>query len=168
MAYILKENAEGKTLKNFFGSDTNNNSKDLIGNVISNFMNTKAAEKLPTSGKVWANLEKVSALAVANKLSGANNGNISNAHLVFSQREIDAVKNETGIDYLKNAKLTAQLMKKYSAFMVMVCNDALQYVYSYSDPDAISWDDAPYSAYMGKSNSDQLLSAFTQFNRMKL
>ncbi len=168
MAYILKENAEGKTLKNFFGSDTNNNSKDLISNVISNFMNTKAAEKLPTSGKVWANLEKVSALAVANKLSGANNGNISNAHLVFSQREIDAVKNETGIDYLKNAKLTAQLMKKYSAFMVMVCNDALQYVYSYSDPDAISWDDAPYSAYMGKSNSDQLLSAFTQFNRMKL
>lgn len=168
MAYILKENAEGKTLKNFFGSDSNNNSKDLIGNVISNFMGTKAAEKLPTSGKVWANLEKVSALAIANKLSGSNNGNISNAHLVFSQREIDAVKNEIGVDYLKNAKLTAQLMKKYSAFMIMVCNDALQYVYSYSDPDAISWDDAPYSAYMGKSNSDQLLSAFTQYNRMKL
>ena len=59
-------------------------------------------------------------------------------------------------------------MKKYSAFMLAVCDDALQKVYTFSDPDAISWDDAPYSAYIGKSNSDQLISAFTQAQRMRL
>jgi len=168
MSYILKTNAEGKTLKDFFKGDDNNNAKDLISNVITSFMGSKEAEKLPTSGKVWHNLEKVSALAMANKLAGNNNGNISNAHLVFSRKEVDEVKSELGIDYLKNAKLTAQLMKKYAAFMVVVCDEILQTVYTYSDPDAISWDDAPYTAYMGKSNSDQLLSAFTQYNRNRL
>ena len=168
MATILRANVDGKTLSNFFKGDDSNSAKDLIGNVISTFVGSKYAEKLPKSGKIWANLEKVTALAVANKLAGNNNGNISNAHLVFSQKEIDLIKSELGVDYLKNANLAAQLMKKYSAFKIVVCNDAMQYVYSYDDPDAISWDDAPYSAYMGKSNADQMLSAFTQFNRMKL
>ena len=168
MATILRANVDGKTLSNFFKGDDSNSAKDLIGNVISSFVGSKYADKLPKSGKIWANLEKVTALAVANKLAGNNNGNISNAHLVFSQREIDLIKSELGVDYLKNANLAAQLMKKYSAFRIIVCNDAMQYVYSYDDPDAISWDDAPYSAYMGKSNADQMLSAFTQFNRMKL
>ena len=168
MATILRANVDGKTLSNFFKGDDSNSAKDLIGNVISTFVGSKYAEKLPKSGKIWANLEKVTALAVANKLAGNNNGNISNAHLVFSQKEIDLIKSELGVDYLKNANLAAQLMKKYSAFKIVVCNDAMQYVYSYDDPDSISWDDAPYSAYMGKSNADQMLSAFTQFNRMKL
>ena len=168
MEYVLKSNVEGKTLSDFFKGDEKNTAKNLIGNVISSFMGTKYADNLPTSGKVWSNLEKVGQLAIANKLSGNNNGNIANAHLVFSQKEIDRVKNETGVDYLKNTKISAQLMKKYSAFMLMVCDDALQKVYSFSDPDSISWDDAPYSAYIGKSNSDQLISAFTQAQRMRL
>ena len=168
MEAILKSNIEGKTLNNFFKGDENNNSKNLISNVLSSFMGTKYADKLPTSGKLWSNLEKVGQLAVANKLSGNNNGNISNAHLVFSQKEIDRVRTETGVDYIHNTKISAQLMRKYSAFMLAVCDDALQKVYTFSDPDAISWDDAPYSAYIGKSNTDQLISAFTQAQRMRL
>ena len=168
METILKSNVEGKTLSNFFKGDESNSSKNLIGNVISSFMGTKYAEKLPTSGKIWSNLEKVGQLAIANKLSGNNNGNIANAHLVFSQKEIDRVRTETGVDYIHNVKLSAQLMRKYSAFMLAICDDALQKVYTFSDPDAISWDDAPYTAYMGKSNSDQLISAFTQAQRMRL
>lgn len=168
MAFILRNNAEGKTIKDIFKGEENNNSKSLIGNVISAFAGSSAAERLPTSGKVWHNLEKVSALAVANKLAGGNNGNISNAHIVFSQREIDIIKNELGIDYLKNAKLTAQLMRHYAASMICVCNDAMQYIYTYSDPDAISWEDAPYSAYLGKSNVDQYISAFTQASRGRI
>lgn len=168
MEEVLRSNVEGKTLANFFKGDEKNNAKNLIGNVISSFMGTKYAEKLPTSGKIWSNLEKVGQLAIANKLAGNNNGNISNAHLIFSQKEIDRIKNETGVNYLKDPKISAQLMKKYSAFMLAVCDDALQKVYTFSDPDAISWDDAPYSAYIGKSNSDQLISAFTQAQRMRL
>lgn len=168
MRIVLEANAEGKSIAGIFSADQSNSSKDLIGNVLSAFMGTKYADKLPTSGKIWSNLEKITSLAVANKLAGTNNGNISNAHLVFSQKEINETKNSTGVDYLKDAKLTAQLMRKYSAFKIIVADDALQILSTFGDQDAISWDEAPYSAYLGKSNSDSMLNVLTQMKRNML
>ncbi len=168
MKTILEANAEGKSIAGAFAGDQSNSAKDLIGNVLSSFMGTKYADKLPTSGKIWSNLEKITSLAVANKLAGSNNGNVSNAHLVFSRKEINEAKNEIGVDYLKDAKLTAQLMRRYSAFKIIVADDALQILSTFGDQDAISWDEAPYSAYLGKSNSDSMFNVLTQMKRTML
>lgn len=168
MKFILAANANGKTVTDVLKTDEHNDSKNLIGKVISDFMKSNYAEKLPTSGKIWSNLNKIGLLAMANSIAGRNNGNVANAHIVFSQKEIDEVKSELGVDYLKNPKLSGQLMKKYSAFMLTVCNDALQVVYTYTDPDNISWDDAPYSAYLPKTTSDQMISAFAKYDRMHI
>jgi hypothetical protein len=162
MAYILKSNSEGTTIDNLFKADDTSAEKDSVTKLIGNFMNSKYAEHLPTSGKIWNNLEKVGELAVANALAGnRNNGNVVNAHIIFSQKEIDQVKSDIGVDYLasKNIKLVSQLMKHYSASAIMVCNDALQTVNSYDDPDNISWDYAPYSAYLAKASDSQLTTA---------
>ena len=168
MRAVLEANAEGKSIAGVFSADQPNSSKDLVSNVLSAFMGTKYADRLPTSGKIWSNLEKITSLAVANKLAGSNNGNISNAHIVFSQKEINEAKNSTGVDYLKDARLTAQLMRKYSAFKIIVADDALQILSTFGDQDAISWDEAPYSAYLGKSNSDTMLNVLTQMKRNML
>lgn len=168
MKIILQANTEGITMKNFFAPEDGNNKKDTVADMIKAFTGSKYADKLPTSGKVWNDLEKVTQLAVANRLAGSNEGNISNAHIVFSQKEIDAVKQDTGIDYLKNAKLSQQLLKKYSASMLLVCNDSLQLVSSYSATNTISWDVAPYSAYMGKNQADQLATSIAQLTRNRM
>lgn len=164
MAKLLTANAKGSTLKNFFGADAStNNATDFVSDILAGVKGS--AELLPTSGKIWRNLSKVSDLAAANALAGDNDGNITNAHIVFSQKEIDLVKHDTGIDYLKDPKKSAELMERYSAFELSVCNDSLQIVYNYSDPDSISWDAVPYSAYMGKSDSAQLTTALSRISR---
>lgn len=171
MAYILSANAKGTTIEGMFKADDKSSQKDTVSAMLSNFMSSKYAEHLPTSGKIWNNLEKVGELAVANALAGnKNNGNVVNAHIVFSQKEIDQVKSELGVDYLasKNINLVSQLMKRYSASMIMSCNDALQTVNSFDDPDSISWDLAPYSAYMAKASDNQLTTAaLAQISRLR-
>ena len=57
---------------------------------------------------------------------------------------------ETGIDFLKDVKKSIALMKRYSAFTLMVANDAGQRMNILDDQDAISWNVVPYSALSGK------------------
>ena len=121
---------------------------------------------MPQSAEIWHNLEKITTLAAANKISGKRNNNIANAHIVFSQREIDAVRNETGIDYLRDIKKTVALMKRYSAFTLMIANDPGQRAYIFDDQDGISWNIIPYSALTGKDSGDQLNAALAKLGRL--
>jgi hypothetical protein len=166
MVKVLESSLNGGVLKNFFGNDQSNSAKDIIANIIAKVNNS--GEELPTSGKVWRNLSKISDLAAANALAGSNSGNVSNAHLVFSQKEIDTVKHDTGTDYLHDAKASAKLMKDYAAFQLTICNDALQVVYTFDNPESISWDAVPYSAYSGHSSKDQVTTALSQISRMMI
>jgi hypothetical protein len=121
---------------------------------------------LPQSGDIWHNLEKVALLASANKITGKRNSNVANAHIVFSQKEVDAVRSELGIDYLKETKKAAALMKRYSAFTLMIANDPGQRVYIMDDQDDISWNIVPYSALAGKDNGEQLNSVLNKMMRL--
>jgi len=164
MAYILKSNAEGKTLKGILqsaGSD-----KNLVSDLLGATKLKKDIQNLPQSADVWQNLEKVGRLALSNKLAGKRNHNIANAHLVFSQKEVDDVRADTGTDYLRDKKLSASLMKRYSAMSIMVANDASERLYMYDDPSNISWDIVPYAALKGKDTGDQLTSALMKIGRM--
>lgn len=162
MKYILKSNAEGDVLKGFLSGDIENTVTDLLkGSKIS-----KDVKNLPQSVDMWKNLEKVATLATTNAMTGKRSGNIANAHIVFSQKEVDEVRSEEGIDYLRDMKNVAKLMKKYSAFTLMVANDAGQRVYIYDDLDDISWNVVPYSALMGKDSGDQLTAALAKLGRI--
>lgn len=165
MEYILKENAEGNTIEGFF-----KNSKGDLANTISDLLATSKVSKdlknLPQSADIWHNLEKVATLAAANKITGKRNKNIANAHIVFSQKEIDDVRNDLGIDYLKDIKKSVALMKRYSAFTIMVANDPGQRLYILDDQDAISWNAVPYSAIVGKDSGDQLNAFLTKMTRL--
>lgn len=162
MEYVLKENAEGKTLEGFFKSDLVNNISDMLSmNKVS-----KDLKGLPKSGDIWHNLEKVSTLAAANKLSGKRNGNIANAHIVFSQKEIDNVRNDTDVNYITDNKKTVALMKRYSALTIMVANDVGQRLSIFDDQDNISWNVIPYSAIAGKDGGDQLTAALAKLSRL--
>lgn len=163
MINVLKSNIQDQTLKNYFGGDRPNSAKEFISDIFANV--DKSPNALKISGKIWKDLEKVSHLASANALSGNNSGNVANAHLVFTRKEIDTVKHDTGVDYLKDAKLTAKLMKRYSAFEIVVVDDALQIIYIFNDPESVSWDAVPYSAFTGSSSKDQLSSALMQISR---
>lgn len=163
MKYILKSNAEGETL---YGVLNGGNIKNLVSDLLSTSKISKDIESLPQSADVWKNLEKVATLAATNKYAGKKSNNIANAHIVFSQKEIDEVRTEEGIDYFKAMKHAANLMKKYSAFTLMVANDPGQRVYIYDDLDAVSWNVVPYSALMGKDNGDQLVAALSRLGRM--
>ena len=156
MKYILKSNAEGNVLKGFLGSNTIVNS---VADLLSTTKLQKDVEKLPISSDVWHNLEKIGHLALANKLGGKQSHNISNAHIIFSQKEIDEVRNEYGIDYLKDKKLAEQLMKRYSAFSIMIVSDPSERLYVFDDPENISWNVIPYSALRNRDSADQLSSA---------
>lgn len=163
MKYILKANAEGETL---YGVLNGGNIKNLVSDLLSTSKISKDVESLPQSADVWKNLEKVATLAATNKYAGKKSNNIANAHIVFSQKEVDEVRTEEGIDYFKAMKHAANLMKKYSAFTLMVANDPGQRVYIYDDLDAVSWNVVPYSALMGKDNGDQLVAALSRLGRM--
>ena len=107
-------------------------------------------------------MEKINQLALANKLAGKANNNIANAHIIFSQKEIDSVRQTTGVDYLRDRKASAALMKRYSAMNLMVANDTLERVFVFDNIDAISWDVIPYDALRGKDSSDQLAAALNK------
>ena len=162
MEYILRENNEGNTLDGFFKSNITNSISDILsGSKIS-----KDLKGMPQSADIWHNLEKVATLAAANKISGRRNNNIANAHIVFSQKEIDAVRNDMGIDYLRDVKKTAALMKRYSALTIMVANDPGQRAYIFDDQENISWNVVPYSALTGKDSGDQLNAALSKLSRL--
>lgn len=162
MEYILNESANGKTVEGILQS----NVKDTVADMFNVSKISKDLKNLPQSADIWRNLEKVATLAAANKISGRRNGNISNAHIVFSQKEVDAVRNETGIDFLKDIKKSIALMKRYSAFTVMIANDAGQRMSILDDQDAMSWNVIPYSALTGKDGGDQLNAALAKMMRL--
>lgn len=163
MEYILKENTQGNTIEGIFKTG---DFKNAISDMLSTSKISKDLKSLPQSADVWRNLEKVATLASANKISGKRNSNVANAHIVFSQREIDAVRTDTGVDYLKDPKKAIALMKRYSAFTLMVANDAGQRVYIMDDQDDISWNVVPYSALAGKDSGDQLNAALNKMMRL--
>ncbi len=159
MEYILKSNAQGATIKGIFSADGTSS----LGDLLASFKGSNIdVSKLPQSADVWKNLEKVSHLAVANALSGRANNNVANAHIIFSQKEADAVRQELGIDYLRDKKLSAALMKRYSAMNLMIANDSLDRVFVFNDIDSSSWDVIPYDAIRGRDSSD--LAATLQRN----
>lgn len=162
MEYILSANLKGDTLEGFFKGDIKNSISDML----SGSRIAKELKNLPQSADIWHNLEKVATLAAANKISGNRNNNIANAHIIFSQREIDAIRNETGVDYLRDTKKAVALMKRYSAFTLMVANDPGQRVAILDDQDNISWNIVPYSALTGKDSGDQLNAALTKMMRL--
>ena len=164
MKYILQKNAEGETLSGFLSGDIANNISDLIsGSKIG-----REAKNLPQSAEIWRNLEKVAHLAMSNKLAGKKTNNISNAHIVFSQKEVDEVRGDIGVDYLKDKTLSANLMKRYSAFTIMIANDPGQRVYVFDDLDNISWNVVPYSALLSKDSGDQLTSALARLSQGRI
>ena len=164
MEYILRANNEGNTIEGIFksGSDLRNTISDLM----STSRISKEMKALPQSADIWHNLEKVATLAAANTISGKRNNNLANAHIVYSQKEVDNVRIDTGVDYLKDTKKASALMKRYSAFTLMVANDAGQRVYIMDDPDNTSWEVVPYSALAGKDSGDQLNAALTKMMRL--
>ena len=164
MKYILQKNAEGETLTGFLSGDAGNAITDLIsGSKIG-----RDLKNLPQSAEIWKNLEKIAHLATSNKLAGKKTNNIANAHIVFSQKEIDEVRGDSGIDYLKDKSLSANLMKRYSAFTLMIANDPGQRVYVFDDLDSISWNVVPYSALLSKDSGDQLTSALARLSQGRI
>lgn len=166
MAYILKANANGVSVKDIF--QPSENTQDLISDLLSKFKPNKDSDKLPVSKEIWHNLEKVSALAVTNRLAGRNSGNVANAHIIFSQKEIDDVRLSDGVDYLKDRKLAASLMKRYSAVTLMVTNDVSEKIYIFDDLDSASWNVVPYSSLRAKGGSDNVSSALKSIARLSM
>jgi hypothetical protein len=166
MEYILKSNIEGKTIRGILAADpaVGALASDLLGALDIRKMEQKISA-LPKSGEFWQNLEKVAKLSAVNKLAGRQSNNVANAHIVFSQKEIDNVKASEGVDYLRDEKLTAALMKRYGAFTLMIANDVTQRVYMFDDLDNISWNVVPYSAFKSKDAGDNLESALMKIGR---
>lgn len=158
MEFILKANTEGTVVKGIFSGDE----KGSLGDLFANFKANNDYSKTPISGEIWRNMEKINQLALANKLAGKTNNNIANAHIIFSQKEIDSVRQTTGVDYLRDRKAAASLMKRYSAMNLMVANDTLERAFVFDNIDAISWDVIPYDALRGKDSSDQLAAALNK------
>lgn len=164
MEYILRSNAEGKeAIRNIISGEGGN---DIAIDMMGMSKIKKDVENLPQSSDLWNNLEKVSKLAVANRLAGKGSGNVANAHIIFSQKEVDAVKADTNVDYLTDKKLSESLLKKYGALTIMVANDVSERLYTMDDPDDPSWNAVPYSALRGKSDGDQLVSALTKMSKI--
>lgn len=166
MAYILTKNAEGETLQGFLSGDKT--TANTISDLISSSKISKDIKNLPQSSEIWKNLEKVAHLAVSNKLAGRKTNNIANAHIIFSQKEIDEVRSDIGVDYLRDKTLTANLMKRYSAFTMMIANDPGQRVYVFDDLENISWNVVPYSALLSKDSGDQLTAALAKLGQGRI
>ena len=166
MKYILKTNAEGQTLEGILRGE--GDIKGTFADILTGTKFAKDLKNLPQSGEIWRNLEKVAQLAVANKMRGSSKNNVSNAHLIFAQKEIDELRGEENIDYIRDKKLSAQLLKRYSAFTLMIANDAGERVYIFDDIDNISWNVVPYSALQSKGSDDQLVSALSRLERGRI
>jgi hypothetical protein len=154
MEYILSSNAEGKTLKGIL--EPEGDPSQLISDIIGINKIKKDVDNLPISSDVWQNLEKISRLAVSNSLAGRKNDNIANAHIVFAQKEVDNVRADLSVDYMKDIKLVKSLMKRYSAFTVMIANDVSERLYIFDSLENINWDVVPYSSFRNKDSGDQL------------
>lgn len=163
MEEILRTNSEGKTIKGIFGTK-DKNPLNIIDDLIGLSKNKEMDENLPLSKDIWRNLEKVGKLAVANKLTGRQTGNVANAQIVFSQREVDNVKADGISDLLKNRDLSNALLKRYSALSIMVANDIAERLYIYDNPGMPSWEVVPYSAFRGKEAGDQLSALASKLN----
>jgi len=164
MSYILKSSAAGQTVKGILKPD--GKKSNLVADLLSNTKLKKDLQNLPQSADIWHNLEKVARLSVVNALAGKQNNNVANAHLIFSQKEVDDVKADTGSDYLRDKKLYKSLMKRYSAFSIMVASDISERLYIFDDPDNISWDIVPYGAIRSKDTGDKLESTLMKLSRM--
>lgn len=165
MEEILRQNANGSTIAGFF-KDSKGDLRNVIADMIGKAKKEASNKNLSKSGDIWRNLEKVATLAAANTMAGRKSNNIANAHIVFAQKEIDDIRNELGVDYLKDTKYAGELMKRYSAFTLMVANDPGQRVYILDDKDNISWDAVPYSAIRGREGGDSLDAALAKLQRL--
>jgi hypothetical protein len=155
MEHILKSNSQNKTLPGIFRADKTPENKDAadmfnIGKI------QKDVDKLAYSSKVWQELEKVRLRAITNKLTGKQTDNVANAHIIFSQKEVDNVKAEIDVDYLKDKKYALNLMMRYSAFTLMIANDIAERLYILDNPENVNWDVVPYSALRNKDTGEQL------------
>jgi hypothetical protein len=154
MEYILSSNAENKTIKGILEPD--GDPAQLISNIIGIEKIKKDVESLPISKDVWQNLEKVSRLAISNSLAGRKNDNIANAHIVFAQKEIDNIRADMNVDYMKDIRLVKSLLKRYSAFTVMIANDVSEKIYIFDNQENVNWDVVPYSSFRNKDSGEQL------------
>jgi hypothetical protein len=166
MEYVLSSSAAGDTVKGIFSQD--GDPTKLISNILGVDKIKKDVQNLPQSSDVWQNLEKVSRLAVSNRLAGNKSNNIANAHIIFAQKEIDNVRANENVDYLKNIKLVESLMKRYSAFTVMVANDVSERLYIFDSMSSASWDVVPYSAFRNKDTGDQLNAMLNKMSSGRL
>jgi predicted RNA-binding protein len=166
MEYILSSNADGNTVKGILAPE--GDSKKLISDILGIDKIKKDVKNLPMSADVWQNLEKVSRLAISNKLAGRKDNNIANAHIVFAQKEIDNIRADEGVDYMKNVSLASSLMKRYSAFTVMIANDISERLYIFDDLSSSSWDIVPYSAFRNKDTGDQLNAMLNKMSSGRL
>lgn len=167
METILKANA-GLGDEEIAFDSSNSDSKSQIDKIFSQFRNTELGKKLPVSGKLFNNLSKLTSLAVANKLSGKDTSPLANTNIIFSQKEIDNVKVNYDIDYIKDMKLVSKLMKKYFVSDLVICNDVNERAYMCDNFEKVSFDLVPYSALRSKSTADQNLSTLSSLSRMMI
>ena len=167
METILKANA-GLGDEEIAFDSSNSDSKSQIDKIFSQFRNTELGKKLPVSGKLFSNLSKLTSLAVANKLSGKDTSPLANTNIIFSQKEIDNVKVNYDIDYIKDMKLVSKLMKKYFVSDLVICNDVNERAYMCDNFEKVSFDLVPYSALRSKSTADQNLSTLSSLSRMMI
>lgn len=164
MKEILRSNIQDVTLHGVLAPEGGKDNKASIMNI---FAAGKKNPKLEVSSELWNNLEKMSKMAFVNRLAGRQNDNIANAHLIFSQKEIDDVKSESNVDYLRDKKVVAKLMKRYNAFTIVVTNDIAERLYIFDDLDNINWNVVPYSALRSKdSSTDTMVSAIQKLRNL--
>ena len=168
MEIILKQNAGISTDHNSVEFIADKDMQGVLSSVLTKIGKNNYMGKLEKSGALWQQLSKVTQLALANKLAGKNSNELANAHLIFSDREVNKIKVDNNIDYLRNVKLTEKLMKKYNASEVIFCNDVTERAYICDDIERISFDVVPYSALRGKSSSDQTTAILNQISRNRL
>jgi hypothetical protein len=155
MEHILTSNVQNKTLDGIFKADKSPSNKD-VADIFSIGKIQKDVDKLQYSAKVWQDLEKVKIRSMTNKLTGKESDNVANAHIIFSQKEIDNVKADIDVDYLRDKKYALNLMTRYSAFTLMIANDVAERLYVFDNPENINWDVVPYSALRNKDTGEQL------------
>lgn len=166
MEYVLKANA-GVADEDVVLSDESD-SKNQIEAIFKSFRNSSFSKKMPTSGKLFADLSNLTSLAIANKLTGKDSSALANANIIFSQKEADRIKDNLGYNYLKDMKLVSKLMKKYSVSTVMFCNDVSERAYICDNFEKVSFDVVPYSALRSKSSADQTLSTLNTLSRLTM
>lgn len=167
MVLILKDNAGADTDRDAANIIADNDKQSSLLTVL-NQLGTGNKLNLDKSGPIWNNLTKSTQLALANKLAGKSGNIIANAHLIFSESEINKVKIDTNIDYTKNIKLAEKLIKKYNASELIIANDLTETAYICDDIEKISFDVVQYNALRSKSSSDQTSAILNQISRNRI